>query len=248
VTPSRPSDHWLRRRARRGDLRARDELIGRYIPLADRLARKHRRRAQPLDDLIQVARLGLVKAASRWDADRGTTFPTYAVPTIVGELRRYYRDATWAVRPPRDLQELHLRALRARGALVQQLGREPSAADLAHDLQCSRDEVAEALQAGDAHEARSLDRPLANDDGSASTYVSALADTRPDIARCEMAVTVAQLTDVLSPRDREVVRLRFQEDLIQREIARRIGCSQMHVSRILRESVRRMRAAAEAPL
>jgi RNA polymerase sigma-B factor len=248
VARSGRSDHWLRRQARSGDRRARDELIERYIPLADGLARKNRARNHPLDDLVQVARLALVKAASRWDPDRGTTFSTYAVPTIVGELRRYYRDTTWAVRPPRDLQELHLRTLRARGALIQRLGREPSVADLAQDLQCSSDDVLDALQVGHAYEARSLDRPLASDGASASTRLAALVDSQSEIARCETTVTVAQLTKVLSRRDREVVRLRFQEDLIQQEIARRLGCSQMHVSRILREAVQRMRAVADAQL
>jgi RNA polymerase sigma-B factor len=241
------ADRSLGRRAANGDARARERLIEKYLPLADRLARRYARAREPLDDLIQVARLGLVKAVDRWDPERGTTFSTYAVPTISGELRRYFRDRTWAVRPPRDLQELYLKCVRAREAIVQDLGREPSAEDLARRLDTDLEQIVDALHAGRAYEARSLDRPVDVRRPSGETHRDALVDGRTEIERVEDTVTFRQVSAALDRDDREIVRLRFEEDLVQREIAERLGCSQMHVSRILRAAVRRMAEIATGP-
>src|SRR3954454_11734931 len=150
-------DQQLMRRNQRGDSRAREELIERYMPLARSLAMRYRRASEPLDDLVQVASVGLVKAVDRWDPDRGLAFSSYAVPTILGELRRYFRDSTWDVRPARDLQELCLAVEEARESLWGQLGRSPTAADIAERLNRSQEDVIEALQATEGRSVRSLD-------------------------------------------------------------------------------------------
>jgi RNA polymerase sigma-B factor len=223
----------------------RQRLIEQYLPLADKIARRYTHTSEPLDDLKQVARLGLVKAADRWDPGRGNTFSTFAVPTITGELRRYFRDRTWTVRPPRDLQDLYLDVQRVRQALATELGREPTARDVADRLGRTAEEIVEAVEAGDAHSPTSLDAPaeFAHEDGF--SRLDTLADRRREISRSEDRAALEQLGHVLSDRDWEVVRLRFQEDLLQREIAERMGVSQMQVSRILRDSIGRLRAAAD---
>jgi len=224
----------------------RERLIERYLPLADKLARRYMHTSEPLDDLRQVARLGLVNAADRWDPGRGTTFSTFAVPTITGELRRYFRDRTWTVRPPRDLQDLYLDAQRVRQALTTELGREPTARDVAGRLGRTSEEIVEALEAGDAHSPTSLDAPAQGAPEDGFSRLDTLADRRQDISRADDRAALEQLGHVLSDRDWEVVRLRFQEDLLQREIAERVGVSQMHVSRILRDSIEQLRVAAAA--
>src|SRR3954467_3610485 len=162
-------DRRLMNQHKRGDAAARAELIERYMPLARSLALRYRRASEPLDDLIQVASVGLVKAVDRWDPDRGLAFSSYAVPTILGELRRYFRDSTWDVRPARDLQELCLAVEEAREALWGQLGRSPTATDIADRLNRSQEEVIEALQATEGRSVRSLDAPVHDEEeGSAS--------------------------------------------------------------------------------
>ena len=222
----------------------RDRIVEQYLPLAEKLARRYRHTSEPLDDLIQVARIGLVKAADRFDPGRGLAFSTFAVPTIIGELRRHFRDHTWAVKPPRDLQELCLSVRRTREYLYQELGHEPTARDVAERLGRTPEDVIEALEAGDAHSPTSLDTPRSDEDAEGRALVDVVADPGRDLARSEDGVALAQLGAGLDDREREVVRLRFQEDLIQRKIAERVGCSQMHVSRILRDALAHMRAAA----
>ena len=222
----------------------RDHIVEQYLPLADKLARRYRHTSEPLDDLIQVARIGLLKAAERFDPARGLAFSTFAVPTITGELRRYFRDHTWTVKLPRDLQELYLSAQRTREYLSQELGREPTASEVAQRLGRSPEDIVDALEAGSAHSPLSLDTPVRPEDGDGRTVADAVGDPREEIARTEDGVALAQLGTVLGDRDREVVRLRFQEDLLQREIAERVGCSQMHVSRILSDALADLRGAA----
>jgi RNA polymerase sigma-B factor len=222
-----------------------DELVDRHLSLADHVAYRYRHTSEPLEDLVQVARIGLINAARRWDPDRGVAFTTFAVPTILGELRRYFRDRAWMVRPPRGLQELYLSVQRARERLWQDLGREPTAQDVATALDRPLEDVLNALAAGDAYDPSSLDAPVGHDrfDGGA-TGQDFLVDDRDELHDGENRIVLEQLTADLSERDREVIRLRFSEDLLQREIAERVGCSQMHVSRILRDAVRRMRQLA----
>jgi len=241
---SHRENQLLLRRARRGDHRARQRLVEKYLPLADKVARRYRRSNEPLDDLVQVARVGLVKAIARWDPDRGTLFSTYAVPTMTGELRRYFRDSTWAVRPPRALQELCLKVGPAREALAQELGREPTAHEVASRLGRDVEQILEAMAAANAYWALSLDGPARSDDPERIPRRDLLVDPGRELGRCEDAVALEQLSGVLSGSEQEILRLRVRDDLLQREIAARVGCSQMHVSRVLRDAVRRMRTAA----
>ena len=233
-------------RHRRGDQTARDELIGRYMPLARSLALRYRRASEPLDDLVQVASMGLVKAVDRWDPGRGLAFSSYAVPTILGELRRYFRDATWDVRPARDLQELCLAVEEAREALWSELGHSPTVDDLATHLRRTPEEVVEALQATEGRSVRSLDAPVHEEDGDSASAGDLLGSADPEYERVEAGVTIERLTGILDERAREILRLRFSEDLLQSEIAERVGCSQMHVSRILRSSLERLFAYGES--
>jgi RNA polymerase sigma-B factor len=236
----------LDRRRRSSRPHERRRLIERYMPLADKIARRYNHTSEPLDDRLQVARLGLIKAADRWDPHRGVAFSTFAMPTITGELRRHFRDRTWTVRPPRDLQELYLAARRTRELLFHEIGREPTAGDLAAELGRTVEDVLDALEAGEAHTARSLDAPVKNDeDATGQTLAERVPDTRDDFGRSEAATSLTQLGHVLDDRAWEIVRLRFTEDLVQREIGERVGLSQMHVSRILRDSLVRLRAAAD---
>jgi len=227
-----------------GDPRARHELIERYIPLARSLALRYRRSPEPLDDLIQVASLGLVKAVDRWDPERGLAFSTYAVPTILGELRRYFRDATWHIRPPRELQELCMSVERARTALNAESGREPTVADLAERLGRSREDVLEGMQAGLGRVAGSLDTTVHDEDDGSTTAGELIGRDDEGYARAEAVATIERMLSILGEREREVLRLRFDHDLLQSEIAERVGCSQMHVSRVLRSSLERLSAFA----
>jgi RNA polymerase sigma-B factor len=235
-------DQRLMRRHKKGDAAARDELIERYMPLARSLALRYRRASEPLDDLVQVASVGLVKAVDRWDPERGLAFSSYAVPTILGELRRYFRDATWDVRPARDLQELCLSVEEARETLWGELGRSPTVGDIAGRLERSPEEVVEALQATEGRSVRSLDAPVHEEEGASASAGDLLGSDDPEFDRVDAGVTIEKMTGILDDRAREILRLRFQEDLLQSEIAEHVGCSQMHVSRIIRSSLERLYA------
>ncbi len=225
-----------------GDGHARDELIERYMPLARSLALRYRRASEPLDDLIQVASVGLVKAVDRWDPERGLAFSSYAVPTILGELRRYFRDSTWDVRPARDLQELCLAVEEAREKLWGELGRSPTVGDLAQRLDRSPEEIIDALQATEGRSLRSLDAPVHDEDNDSAAAGDLLGGPDEEFARVEAAVTLERLTSVLDERAQHILRLRFQDDLLQSEIAEIVGCSQMHISRIIRSSLEKLGA------
>jgi RNA polymerase sigma-B factor len=240
-------DRLLMQRHQDGDARARDELIERYMPLARSLALRYRRASEPLDDLVQVASVGLVKAVDRWDPGRGLAFSSYAVPTILGEIRRYFRDATWDIRPARDLQELCLSVEEAREKLWGELGRQPTVADLAERLDRSPEEVVEALQATEGRSARSLDAPVHEEEGDSATAGDLLGDDDSGYEQVEAGITIERLTGILDERAREILRLRFQEDLLQSEIAERVGCSQMHVSRIIRSSLEKLYTYGKRP-
>jgi len=206
------------------------------MSLARALALRYRDRGESLSDLTQVAYLGLVKAVDRWDPDRGSAFSSFAVPTILGELRRHFRDKTWTVKTPRNVQELWLRIARARDELWQ-LGHTPTANDVARHLDVSVEDVNDALMAGAGRTVESLDQPLAPDQDGGATRLDRIADRRDEVAATDAAIVFEQFGNALDPRAREVLRLRYREDLLQWEIGARVGCSQMHVSRILRESI-----------
>jgi RNA polymerase sigma-B factor len=235
-------DQRLMRLAQDGDEHARAELIERYMPLARSLALRYRRASEPLDDLIQVASVGLVKAVDRWDPERGLAFSSYAVPTILGELRRYFRDSTWDVRPARDLQELCLAVEEARETLWGDLGRSPTVSDLARRLERYEEEIVEALQATEGRSVRSLDAPVHDEDNDSASAGDLIGGPDDEFARVEAGVTLERLTSVLDDRAREILRLRFHDDLLQSEIAEIVGCSQMHISRIIRSSLEKLGA------
>jgi RNA polymerase sigma-B factor len=228
--------------AKTGDRRLRDELVEAHMGLAEYLARRFANRGEPLDDLVQVGLLGLVKAVDRFDPSRGVEFSTYATHTIAGELKRHFRDKGWAVRAPRRMQELYLRLTKVVGSLGQQLGRSPTIAELAVETQVSEEEVLEALEAGQAYRFASLDVPKgANGDGD--TLGEGLGEDDPGLVDVESRVVLSPLMARLPPRQQVIVRLRFFEGLTQSEIASRLGISQMHVSRLLARSVAVLRAA-----
>jgi RNA polymerase sigma-B factor len=223
----------------------REMLIERFLPLARQLARRYRRPDEPLDDLYQVACVGLIKAIDRFDLEREVAFSSYAVPTILGELKRYFRDRTWSVRMPRDLQELALKVDRAVTSLVLVLHRQPTVPEIAAQIGAEEEDVLEALAASGAHRATSLDAPR-DAKGDHETLADTLGTEEQGFALAEQRATIAHLMRSLSPREREVLRLRFEEDLTQGEIGERIGVSQMHVSRIILQSLGRLRSFAAA--
>ena len=229
-----------------GDPAARRAMIERYLPLARSLAVRYRRGGEPLDDLVQVASRGLVKAVDRWEPERGFAFSSYAVPTILGELRRHFRDATWAVRPPRDLQELSMAVERARGPLTAALGREPTLAELAERLGRSPEAVAEALHAGECRCLQSLDSPAGDDELSPATIGELIGANDTGYERAEARLTFERFASVVDQRAREILELRFHNDLLQSQIADRVGLSQIQVSRIIRASLERITAVSFA--
>ena len=231
-----------------GDIGARDELVAAYMPLAIRLAQRYRPVNETPDDLVQVASLALVKAIDRFDPDRETSFSSYAVPTILGEIKRHFRDASWAVRVPRDLQELALRVMRADESMSRRLGRSATAAELASEIGVSVEQIVEAQEAATAFSALPLDAPPPEQEEvePRRRQESSLGGEDPGFGQAEHRAMLDTLMDELSDREREVLHLRFVEDLTQSEIGRRLGVSQMHVSRMIRRSLARLHAAATA--
>jgi RNA polymerase sigma-B factor len=228
--------------ARAGDREARDRLIEQHMPLARSLAVQYRHAREPLDDLCQVANLGLVKAVDRFDPSRGIAFTSYAVPTILGELKRHFRDRTWTVHVSRSVQESIARVVKTTEALRQELGRYPSAGEVGRRCGMTVEEVTETRLAENASRLASLDAPVPRENDGGLAESLGCIDTGLD--RVEDAVWIEQVSGTLSPREREVLRLRFVEDLVQREIAVRVGVSQMHVSRILRDALAHLADAA----
>jgi RNA polymerase sigma-B factor len=232
---------------RAGDPAARDQLVERFLPLARQLARRYQRGGEQLDDLIQVASLGLLKAIDRFDPARETAFSSFAVPTILGELKRHFRDKGWSVRVPRDLQEMAVRVDRIADEMSRELGRAPTPGEIAERTGTSLEQVLEAREASAAYRAVSLDRPRSDGEEEGDSYADAFGIEDPGFGLAEDAATVDRLMRVLSDREREVLRLRFEEDLTQSEIGQRVGVSQMHVSRLIRQSIARLREAADEP-
>jgi RNA polymerase sigma-B factor len=227
------------------DASLRDELVAAHLGLAEYLARRFANRGEPLDDLVQVASLGLIKAVDRFDPERGVEFSTYATHTIVGELKRHFRDKGWAIRAPRRMQELYLQLGKVVGTLSQELGHSPTIAELAAEVEVSEEEVLEALEAGQAYRSASLDAPVGNEEGE--TLGAHLGEEDVSLADVESRATLSPLLAQLPPRERLILHLRFFEGLTQSEIATRLNISQMHVSRLLARSVSELRNAAEAP-
>jgi RNA polymerase sigma-B factor len=241
------ADYTLLMRYRNGgDDVAREELVERFLPLARQLARRYARPNEPIDDLFQVASMGLLKAIDRFDPERGNAFSTFAVPTIVGELKRYFRDTGWAVHVPRPIQERIGQVNRAVTELSRDLGRSPTPHELARRIGASVEEVLEALEAAKAFDAISLDMPRGNGDDEGSAYAETVGERDARFEMVEYHAVIEPTMAALPDRDRLILRLRFERDLTQSEIAERLGISQMHVSRIIRRSLDRLRTVAEA--
>jgi RNA polymerase sigma-B factor len=234
----------LRRHAETRDPALKEELVHRFLPLARSLALRYRGSSENIEDLIQVASLGLVKALDGFDFERGTSFVAYAAPTILGELRRHFRDRVWEVRLPRGLQERTMAVSEVAGELSDDLGHTPTVAQIAARLNWDEDEVSEALQADQARRTLSLEVPRTREDTGSATILETLGETDPgyDAVEAQLAAEEAPLDE----RERHVLRLRFEEDLNQYEIGRRLGVSQMQISRIMRRALRKLLAAVQA--
>jgi RNA polymerase sigma-B factor len=226
------------------DLRAREELTRRLMPLARDLAGRYANSGEPLEDLTQVAYLGLLKAIDRYDVDRRTGFVAYAVPTIRGELKRHFRDKGWALHVPRDLQERALAVRRCRTALEGRLGRSPTVREVAAELDCDSEQVLEATLASNHYSVASLDAPPVRDDDEAGALGDLIGSQDETYFAVEDREVIAGNWKDLTDLERRVVRLRLVDELPQREIGRRVGFSQMHISRVLRRALERLAPAA----
>jgi RNA polymerase sigma-B factor len=252
IAPSAPASprsvlddaRLFERYQRTRDHRTRAELVARFLPLARRLARRYQSRAE-YEDLVQVASIALVKAIDRYEPGRGLAFTSYAVPTIVGELKRHLRDHTWTVRVPRSLHDRALEVRRTSDLLAARLGRAPTAAELAKELDCTVEQVLEALQTASAHRPDTLETPLDPDDDHHLGQSQPVTEER-GYANAEAAATLGPLVARLTPRERTILRLRFADDLTQSQIAAELGVSQMYVSRALRTAIATLQQLAAA--
>ncbi len=224
---------WQRSR----DQRAREQLVERFLPLARKLARRYQGAHEPLDDLVQVASLGLVKAIDRYDPDRGIAFSSFAVPTILGELKRYFRDVGWSVRVPRGTQEMAIKVEQIQRRLTAQTGRPPTFNEIAEYAELSIEEVLDAVEAAAAHHAVSLDIPREDSEGEIGTLGDAIGAIDERFGLVDTGASISQAAKQLSERERRVLALRFIADRTQTQIAEEIGVSLMQVSRILRKSL-----------
>ncbi|WP_234938635.1 RNA polymerase sigma factor SigF [Mycolicibacterium lutetiense] len=220
--------------------RQRERIVQRCLPLADHIARRFDGRGEPREDLVQVARVGLVNAVNRFDVEAGSDFVSFAVPTIMGEVRRHFRDNSWSVKVPRRLKELHLRLGAATAELSQRLGRAPTASELSVELEMDREEVIEGLVAGSSYNTLSIDSGGGGDE-EAPAIVDTLGDVDTGLDQIDNRETLRPLLAQLPERERTVLLLRFFESMTQTQIAERVGVSQMHVSRLLAKSLARLR-------
>jgi RNA polymerase sigma-B factor len=227
-----------------GDAEARDALIERYLPMARRLARRYQSRHEPVDDLFQVACLGLVAAIDRFDPGRGTSFPSFAIPTILGELKRHFRNTGWAVHLPRGAQEMAMRLERASREIFEKWGREPTVTELAQYLETTPEAVLDGLEAGSGHYASSLDEPIGR--AEAEEPLSVIDTIGRDEEGYGVVEATSALTDAITRLpylERRALTLRLSHSMKQKDIARELGCSQMQVSRLLRRAGTTLSAA-----
>jgi RNA polymerase sigma-B factor len=229
-----------------GDAHARDMLVRRFMPLARSLARRYGRSSEPFEDLLQVASLGLLKALDRYDCDRGHSFASFAVPTILGEMRRYFRDSGWAIHVPRGAQERALKVRDAQERLANERGHAPTVNQLAEYLELDTEDVIDALQALQAYETLSLDAPRPSADGDLVSYGDSVGHEDERFELVELDATVTAVLGHIPARERLILHMRFVDDLTQTEIAERIGISQMQVSRLLRRSLEQLRTLTQA--
>ncbi len=223
-----------------GDTAARERLVQRHLPLVRSLARRYAGRGEPLEDIEQVGAIGLLKAIDRFELDREVSLATYATPNVVGEIKRHFRDKGWAIRVPRALQELNARMSSTIDRLTSKLGHSPSVGEIAAALETTPEEVLEALEVGSAYTTLSLSASPGGEDGD-SDPLDAIGEEDLGFERSEDRVALAPALGSLAPREREILRMRFEEGLPQTQIADRVGLSQMHVSRLIRKSLAVMR-------
>jgi RNA polymerase sigma-B factor len=219
----------------------RDELVALHLPLVEHLARRFRNRGEPYDDLLQVGTIGLIKAVDRFDTERGVEFSTYATPTVVGEIKRHFRDKGWAVRVPRRLQDLRLQLTAATQELAQSQGRSPTVSELAHHLDISEDDVLEGLESANAYATISLDAGGEGGDEEGLAMLDTLGTEDDALEGVEYRESLKPLLAGVGPRERRILLLRFFRNMTQSEIAEEIGISQMHVSRLLARTLAQLR-------
>jgi RNA polymerase sigma-B factor len=225
---------------------SREALVELHLPLVEHCARRFRNRGEPFEDLVQVGTIGLIKSVDRFDTGRGVEFSTYATPTIIGEIKRYFRDKGWAVRVPRRLQELRMQISSATAELTQSLGRSPTASELAGRLGCSVEEVIEGMESANAYATLSLDASDSSEDGAA-TMLDSLGVEDAGLEHVEVRESLKPLLDDLEPREKKILLLRFFRNMTQTQIAAEIGVSQMHVSRLLTRTLTQLRESLQDP-
>jgi RNA polymerase sigma-B factor len=223
---------------------ARDSLVHLHLALVEHCARRFRNRGEPLEDLVQVGTIGLIKSIDRFDSDRGVEFSTYATPTIIGEIKRYFRDKGWAIRVPRRLQELRMQIGSASAELTQSLGRSPTPRELAEAIGCTVEEIVEGIESSNAYSTLSLDASDDGEDGTA-TMLDAIGIDDEGLEHVEIRESIKPLLDRLEPREKKILLLRFFKNMTQSQIAEEIGVSQMHVSRLLNRTLEQLRTSLE---
>ena len=223
---------------------AREGLVHLHLPLVEHCARRFRNRGEPLEDLVQVGTIGLLKSIDRFDLERGVEFSTYATPTIIGEIKRHFRDKGWAIRVPRRLQELRMQIGAASAELTQSLGRSPTPRELAEIIGCSVEDILEGIESSNAYSTLSLDAGDRDDDGPGS-MLDAIGIDDANLEHVEIRESIKPLLDRLEPREKRILLLRFFKNMTQSQIAEEIGVSQMHVSRLLSRTLDQLRACLE---
>jgi RNA polymerase sigma-B factor len=221
----------------------RDELVRLHLPLVDHCARRFMNRGEPLDDLVQVGTIGLIKSVDRFDIDRGVEFSTYATPTILGEIKRYFRDKGWSIRVPRRLQELRMSITAVTGEMSQELGRSPTPREIAERIGVSVEEVMEGIESANAYSTLSLDAGDGGEDGERNSILDTLGMDDEALAHVEIRESIKPLIEELPPREKRILLLRFFRGMTQSQIADEIGVSQMHVSRLLNRTLAELRTS-----
>lgn len=225
---------------------ARDALVHLHLPLVEHCARRFRNRGEPFEDLVQVGTIGLIKSVDRFDTDRGVEFSTYATPTILGEIKRYFRDKGWAIRVPRRLQELRMQIGATSAELTQSLGRSPTPRELADAIGCTVEEIIEGIESSNAYSTLSLDASDDAEDGAAS-MLDAIGVEDEGLEHVEIRESIKPLLEQLAPREKKILLLRFFKNMTQSQIAEEIGVSQMHVSRLLNRTLEQLRSSLQQP-
>lgn len=225
---------------------ARDALVHLHLPLVEHCARRFRNRGEPYEDLVQVGTIGLIKSVDRFDTERGVEFSTYATPTIIGEIKRYFRDKGWAIRVPRRLQELRMQISASTAELTQRLGRSPTPRELAEAIGCSVEEIVEGLESSNAYSTLSLDATDDDSDGPGQSMLDAMGVDDEALEHVEIRESVKPLLENLPPREKKILLLRFFKNMTQSQIAEEIGVSQMHVSRLLSRTLEQLRQSLES--